>query len=264
VAAGSGLLLIVFAAVVRWHYQQIEWHLTTPVPMASWYLGAAAGLLGGPLFFAAVGLGQRSDVLPVRPVRNLIWYALSTMAVLAILWRYGSAYGLAPVRDLPELLRFVLLPPAGLSVIYGLAVFPLIARVVRGLPTWLVLSAGVTVAVLAAVGADRVPVLGTTAELTRYLLFFLIGSRLGRAAEARLAREAPALTRPLAALGHAAAPIAAALLPIIALSGAVAVKRLSVLEGTAQMGVAVVEPVLFTLAIVTVGVVAHRILGAVR
>lgn len=272
VAAGLGVLLTVLATVINWHYLQIEWQITAAVPLGWWYAGQVAGLLGGPLLFAALGLGlgrvpdqQPAEGLLNRltpgPLPSLLWYGGSVAAVLALLWRYGAGYGIEPIRDLPELARFLVLPPSGLSLAYGLAVFPLLARVIRGVPTPAVLGAGVAAAVLAAVAATQAPALGTTAELTRHLLFFLIGWRGGRAADALAALTAPPVTRPLAQLGHAALPIAALLAPVTALSGAVVVKRLSVLGGSAQLVVAVAEPVLLTAAIVTAGLIGQRLLA---
>jgi len=316
-AVGAGLLLVVLAHVVKGHYLQIEWHTTVPVPAAWWFAAEAAEALGGPLFFAAAGLGlgrlrdQRlTGMLLTRVVPNLVWYAAASAAGTVLLWRFGPGYGLTPIRDLPELLRQAVLPPSGLAPVYALAVFPLLAWLCRRLPTPLVLGAAATAGVLVAVAATRVPVLATSAELTRYLLFFLIGWRLGRLGEAIAARAVllrfllaaavfamvalafaaageqaygirplllglaalpcgvagaallaarPAGHRPLTAVGLAAAPIAAALVPITAVTGAFVVKRLSLLDGPVQLLVAVAEPVLLTAAIVVAGLVAHRV-----
>lgn len=187
------------------------------------------------------------------------WYGVSVAATLAVLWRYGPVYGLTPVRDLAELIRFVVLPDAGLALAYSLALFPLVARFVRRPPAWLVLGGGATVAVLGAATAARLPELASAAVLTRHLLFFLIGWVLGYRFETLATKPAPAMTRALARIGDAAAPIAAALVPVTAASGAVLVRRLSTLDGPAQLAVAVAEPILLTAAIVVAGMVARRL-----
>jgi hypothetical protein len=264
--AGAALLLIVLSTVVEGHYLQIEWQTTAVPALAWWYTAEVAGVLAGPVFVLTVGLGlgaigdrSPAGMLRTRVMPNLLWYAVSVSATLAVLWRYGPVYGLPPVRDLPELLRLLLLPPAGLALTYVLALFPLLARAVRGLPAPLVLAAAVTVAVLAGAAAVRDPALAAAAGLTRHLLFFLIGWCLGRTARNRAATDSPPPAGALAAIGGAAAPIAALAVPVTAAVGAILVRRLSTLDGPLQTVVSAVEPVLIVGVVVAAGLVGHRL-----
>jgi hypothetical protein len=257
---GAALLLVVLATVIKGHYLQVEWRTDTAVPVAWWYAAEIAGVSAVPLFLAAVGLGlggiadrPLADVLRTRVAPNLAWYAVSVAATLAVLWRFGPVYGLPPIRDLPEFLRLLLFPPTVLALTYALALFPLLAWAVRGLPGPLVVAAAVTLAVVAGVAATRDPVWVTAAELARNLVFFLVGWRLA------VATTAPPVTGALAAVGRAAAPITALLLPATAAVGGILVRRLSVVDGPLQMIVAIVEPVLVVVLVVATGLIGHHL-----
>ncbi|GIE36631.1 hypothetical protein Ait01nite_096760 [Actinoplanes italicus] len=257
---GAALLLIVLALTVEGHYLQIEWRTSTAVPVAWWYAAEVAGVPAVPLFLAAVGLGlggiadrTLADVLRTRVAPNLAWYALSVSATLVVLWRFGPVYGLPPARDPRELLLLLLFPPTALALTYALALFPLLAWTIRGLPGPLVVAAAVTLAVVAGVAAARDPAWATVAELTRNLVFFLVGWRLAAAT------PAPPVTGALAAVGRAAAPIAALGLPVTAAAGGILVRRLSVVDGPLQIVVAVVEPVLVVILVVVTGLIGHRL-----
>ncbi|WP_433796485.1 hypothetical protein [Actinoplanes sp. CA-252034] len=254
--AGAALLLIVLATTVEGHYLQIEWQATA-VPLAWWYAADVAGTVAVPAFLGAVGLGlggladrPLADVLRTRVAPNLTWYAVSVSATLIVLWRLGPVYGLPPVRDLPELLRLLLLPPTGLALTYALALFPLLAWTARGLPRPLLVAAAVTLAVVAGVAAARNPTWATAAGLTRNLLFFLVGWHL--------AVPAHPVAGALAAVGRAAAPIAALALPATAAVGGALVRRLSALDGPLQILAAVAEPVLVVALVVVAGLAGHR------
>jgi len=316
-AGGSGLLLIVVGYVTEQHYRQIEWHLSAPVPVLWWIAGAVAATLGGPLFFVAAGvaLGRLSHrplrgVLTARVLPYLGWYALATVTGTGVLLRFDPEFGLAPIHGTTGLLWHVVLPPAGLSLTYALALGTLLARLTHRLPAALVLGVAAAAAVLAAVAAGRAPDLLGAADLARYVLFLLLGWRLrwllrrfaaavswpgfmlaaaGFAAVAGLLHlagdatawirplalgiaalpcglalavllaAAPRLSRPAAAVGRAAAPVAALLLSVAAFADTVLLRRLSMLNATVQWPVAVTEPVLIAAAIVTGGLILHAL-----
>lgn len=263
---GAALLLVVLSTGVEGHYLQIEWHTPTTAPLVWWWAADITGVVAVPLFLATAGLRlgavadwPLADVLRTHVAPNLVWYALSVSATVAGLWRFGPVYGLPPVRDLPELLRLLLLPPTALALTYALALFPLLAWTIRALPGPLVLTAAAALTVMTGVVAALNPAWATAAGLTRNLLFFLAGWRLAATAGNRVSVTTPPMAGPLTTVGRAAAPIAALVLPATAAAGGILVRRLSTLDGPLQVTAAVVEPALFGALVVTAGLVAHRL-----
>jgi hypothetical protein len=145
--AGLGALGVALGYLTLHHYLYVEWQITAPVPVVWWVLGAAASLAGPPLLFTALGWGAAR--LVERPWRALIlrWtlpllagHVLWLLVVVAVLRRFPEGITPLPVRDLPELLTALALPPAELSLLLALALAPLVAKAARPLPTWLVLG----------------------------------------------------------------------------------------------------------------------------
>ena len=175
-AAAVGVVAAITAYVIERHYLQVEWTIQAPVPVVWWVLGAILGVVGMPLLLTALGRGVE------RQAGHLIgrsWWRLLTGWVLPLLAAHVVWLGLAlvglrrfnpgftgiPARDVAEVLPLVVLPPPELSLLWSLALAPVVAKLARRLP------AGVVIAALAAL------TLLTTAPT--FLVFLLVGMRLG-------------------------------------------------------------------------------------
>ncbi|MFG1997199.1 hypothetical protein ACGFJ7_45195 [Actinoplanes sp. NPDC048988] len=297
-ALGAALLLILVAYVCTWFHQQIEWRTGTAVPAAWWLGGKAAGTLGTPLFFAAAGwyLGRRRPavmgwyVLSALACAALLWrfgpvYGLSPIRDLP---EFVSAAllpspGLAPVYALGV---FPLIAAAGrrvptwtvLGIIAGAVVAadllpaPAVGTVLTYLLFFLAgqrlgtvlesLSARASLCrfLLYATGLAVVATAaGTAGDWTRPLVE--LAALPGAVTGAALLAERPLAERGLSHVTRGAAVIAATMTPAVALAGAVLVKRLSSLGGTAQTVVAVVDPLVLTAGVVTAGLLVSRLLS---
>jgi hypothetical protein len=184
-SAAVGVVAVVTAYAVARHYLQVEWVIDAPVPVVWWVLGAILGVIGMPLLLTALGrevdgvAGLESQswgrlllrwVLPLLAA-HVVWLGLT----LVVLRRFEPGLTAIPARTIAEIVPLVLLPPPELSLLWSLALVPVVARLTRRLPT------GVVVAVLAAL------TLLTTAPT--FLVFLLIGMRFGAAID-RMAETA--------------------------------------------------------------------------
>ncbi|PUB20216.1 hypothetical protein C8K30_11741 [Promicromonospora sp. AC04] len=175
-AAAVGVVAAVTAYVVERHYLQVEWTVQAPLPVLWWVLGAILGVVGMPLLLTALGRGVE------RQAGHLIgrsWWRLLTEWVLPLLaahvvWlgltlvglrRFNPGFTGIPARDVAEILPLVVLPPPELSLLWSLALAPVVAKLARRLPT------GVVIVALAGL------TLLTTAPT--FLVFLLVGMRLG-------------------------------------------------------------------------------------
>lgn len=206
-AAGAalGVVAVITAYVIERHYLQVEWTIGAPVPVVWWWLGAALGAIGMPLLITSLGraVGGLVEHLTSGPwLRLLVSWVLPLLAahvvwlgvVLVGLRRFNPGFTGIPARGIPEIVPLVLLPPPELSLLWSLALLPVVARLTRRLP------AGLVVAVLAAA------TLLTTAPT--FLVFLLAGMRFGPAID-RLAETTT--WRTLVQLGAVALVGAAAL-----------------------------------------------------
>ncbi|MFC8796567.1 hypothetical protein ACFT2C_02440 [Promicromonospora sp. NPDC057138] len=182
-SAAAGAVAVVTAYAVAHHYLQVQWVIDAPVPVVWWVLGAILGVLGMPLLLTALGRevdGQTGDqpwgrlllrwVLPLL-VAHVAWLGLT----IAVLRRFNPGLTWVPARDVAEIVPLVLLPPPELSLLWSLALLPVVARLTRRVPT------GVVVVVLVAL------TLLTTAPT--FLVFLLVGMRFGPAID-RMAETA--------------------------------------------------------------------------
>jgi hypothetical protein len=175
-ATAVGVVAAITAYVIERHYLQVEWTVQAPVPVVWWVLGAILGVVGLPLLLTALGRGVE------RQAGHLIgrsWWRLLTGWVLPLLaahvvWlgltlvglrRFNPGFTGIPARDVAEILPLVVLPPPELSLLWSLALAPVVAKLARRLP------AGVVIVALAAL------TLLTTAPT--FLVFLLVGMRLG-------------------------------------------------------------------------------------
>jgi len=218
--AGLGVLAICLSTVTDGHLSQITWHTTVPVPVG-WSAAAAVLEVVGPLLlFAAYGLtgdqwqGRRR--LVVGTLLPPALYGLSTLAVLMLIrWRQPGV------------------PPPDPWLLLAIAAVPVTARLVRRVPTAVVLPVAALLLALAVVTGNL-----PAAAAAAYLLGFRFR---GATAEA------------LGTVGRSAPAIAFLLPPATVLANFL-LPRLSALPAGAQTALAVIEPVLLTLLIVVAGI----------
>lgn len=300
-AAAVGVCAAAAAYVIEHHYLHVEWVIDAPVPVGWWVVGGVLGVLGVPLLLVA--LGRRAGPLLERPWKQLlltwvlpclaahvVWLGLT----LAVLRRFSPGLTGIPARGVAEILPLVVLPPAELSLLWALALAPVVAKPARRVPVVLV------IVVLCA--------LTTLTTAPAFLAFLLVGLRL-RSATDHLAEtttwkdlvsrgavalagaaalvvdgfpDGPAtVVAGLAALpltltavarlrwsrlepiGGAAVPIFLLLIPMTALVDDVLLARLSVSAPGVQYVAALVEPPGFVAAVVAAGVLTTVLLRRV-
>lgn len=291
-AAGIGLCGAVVEYVVVRHYLQIEWAISLPVPVAWWALGGAAGVLGAALFLVHLGRGAARLVALPWPRLVLTWVVpclaghLAWLGVtLVVLRRFNPGLLGVPLLDSPDLLSVVLLPPREVSLLYVLALFPVLAKLVQRVPAAAVvavlaaatlLTETVTFAVFLAAGlrlsaeTDRLVATASRRNLVLRGAVALVGAAVlgvdrfpaglatvvaGLAAlPFGLTLAALARGRLLAVMGAAAVPGYLLLVPGLALADKILLPRLSVQGSAVQLAVAVAEPAVLTAAIVFGGI----------
>jgi hypothetical protein len=312
-SAAVGVVAVVTAYAVARHYLQVEWVIDAPVPDVWWVLGAVLGVLGMPLLLTALGrevdgwitrwAGAESQpwgrlllrwVVPLLAA-HVVWLGLT----LVLLRRFDPGLTAIPARTIDEIVPLVLLPPPELSLLWSLALVPVVARLTRRLPT------GVVVVALAA--------LTLLATAPTFLVFLLIGMRFGAAIDrmaetaswrtlwpygavalvgaavlavprfpdgldvavaglavlpfalvlvAKLGGPGP-VSRGVARVGAAAVAIYLVQIPFLALFDKVVLERLGHEGPGLQYPAAVVEPLVIVAAVVVCGVVATALVRLV-
>jgi hypothetical protein len=300
-AAAVGVCAAAAAYVIERHYLHVEWVIDAPVPVGWWLVGELLGVLGAPLLLVA--LGRRADRLLERPwTRLLLTWALPCLAAhvvwlgltLAALRRFSPGLTGIPARGVAEILPLVVLPPAELSLLWALALAPVVARATRRVPVALV------IVVLCA--------LTTLTTAPTFLLFLLLGLRLGSVIDhlgetatwkdlvwrgavavvgaavlvadhfpdgpatvvvglAALPLTLTAVARlrssRLEPIGAAAVPIFLLVIPMTALVDDVLLARLSLSDRGVQYMAAVIEPPVVVAAVVAAGVLITMLLRRV-
>jgi hypothetical protein len=158
-------------AVVTGHYLQVAWSISAPVPVAWSVVAGLAGTLGLPLIlFDAGGRAARLVALPwltllrtwVLPA--LVAHALWLGACVVLLRRFDDELAGVPVGGGHDLLAILLNPPPEAGLLYALALFPVLAKLTRAVPVFLLIG-----------GLAAAAVLIGTALL---LVFLVVGLRL--------------------------------------------------------------------------------------
>jgi len=173
-AAGLGAVSVVLGYLILRHYLYVEWLISPPIPVLWWAVAGVASALGLPLLLAVLGRDAERLVALSWPALAVRWvlpflgfHLLWVAADLVVLRRFAGGSATVVVRDTQELLMTMALPPAELSLLYCLALAPLVAKLTRRLPTWAVLGG---FAVVVVVTGGSAPAVG--------LLFLLAGLRL--------------------------------------------------------------------------------------
>jgi hypothetical protein len=300
--AWVGLCCLALQAIVTGHYQQIAWSIGVPVPIAWSVVAGLAGTLGLPLIL--VDLGRQTARLVTLPWLTLLrtWvvpavlaHALWLGAYVLLLRRFDDQLAGVPLGSGHDLLAMLLNPPPGSGLLYALAVFPVLAKLTRTVPGFLLIG-GLVAAVVLVSAASLLVFLAMGLRLNGRP-FTTSASRtdlVGRAAVAMvglavtgvdalpdglaavvagmaalpfvLAVVAPAAGRAPASVRRAAVVGVLMLMPAVAVTNAVLLARLSAAAPPVQLVIAVAGPVAWTagfLVVTAVVVASGRRIAAV-
>jgi uncharacterized membrane protein YcfT len=210
-AKGGCILLVVLWHVIMKHYLRVDWRIPVPIPGAWGTLGELLLPLRMPLFFTISGMFAAGAVQ--RPWRVVGRTKVAKFAYLYALWLVFHTAVLALVPDFDtarggsalDLLEQLTITPTNLWYLLALALYFTVAKVVRRVPTALVLAPALLLSAVAA--AELIPTPGNRAGLLQNLVFFLAGlrfrpmvERLATASWQRTALAATAYTIGLAAM----------------------------------------------------------------
>ncbi|WP_328994937.1 acyltransferase family protein [Kribbella sp. NBC_01245] len=193
VAKGVCILLVVLWHVIMKHYLQIDWRISTPVPGVWGKVSEQLLPLRMPLFFTISGLFAVNAVRRPWPVLArtrvakfaylyALWLVIHT-AVLAFVPDFGTERATNALQFLAQLT----ITPSNLWYLYALAVYFVIAKLVRDLPPALVLAAAFALSAITAAGLLDTP--GNRGGVYQNLVFFL-GGMYGKSVVERLAAKA--------------------------------------------------------------------------
>ncbi|MDT5043834.1 MAG: hypothetical protein QOE51_4819 [Actinoplanes sp.] len=292
-AAALGVCAAVTAYVIERHYLQVEWSIAAPVPMVWWAVGGILGVLGAPLLCTA--LGRRAEPLLDRPwqrllltwvlpclVAHVVWLGL----IITVLGRLDPGFTGIPVRDTAEILSVVVFPPPEFSLLWVLALFPVVAKLTQRWPAAAVivllcaltmLTTAPTFVIFMIVGLrlqSAIDHLGETATWPNIALRAAVALVLGGAvlgvdrfpdgldtAVAGLAVLPFALTvvswlsrLRLDLIGEAAVAIFLVLIPVAAVFDKILLARIGLSGSAIQYLAALVEPLIIVAAVVAAGV----------
>jgi len=205
--------------VVLWHVvTKVAIHIPGAGPVTDVWAMVNAQLLPLriPLFFLVSGMFAARAVLAAdggswrrRAARLALLYAAWVLIQTFVL-ALTPDFDTARATDGWELLAQLTISPTNLWYLLALAVYLVIGRLTRGLPTVPVLAAAFVIAAVA--GAGLIPDLGNLWQLVQSVFFFLVGLRL-RAVIERFA-QGVGIVRALAL-----AAVYAGALAVVAVSG---------------------------------------------
>ncbi|MEV6600175.1 acyltransferase [Actinoplanes sp. NPDC051346] len=193
VAKGACILLVVMWHVIMKHYLRIDWHLPAPIPGLWGFLGDQLLPMRMPVFFTISGLFAASAVLrPWKVVARgriakfyylyALWFTVHT-AVLALVPRFDTL----AAHSALDVVEQLTITPTNLWYLVALALYFIVAKLTRELPTAAVLAPALLLSAVASAGLLAAP--GNRGQLYQNLFFFLAGLRLRPWLE-RWAREA--------------------------------------------------------------------------
>ncbi|MDQ0642318.1 CapA family protein [Microbacterium murale] len=180
-AKGLLIILVVFWHVVLKTYLQIDWRIGVPIPGVWGVIADVTYPVRMPLFFLISGCFAASAVerswaacFRGRVVRYLYLYVLWTLIHTAALWAFPDFPTLVP-RSVAEFIEAVTISPPNVWYLYALALYFIVAKGLRRLPSWLLLTGAAALSV--AVAAGLIDIVSNRGSLIANLLFFLIGTR---------------------------------------------------------------------------------------
>ena len=146
VAKGMGILLVVLWHVLMKHYLKIDWHIGGQTRGLWGTLGEQLLPLRMPLFFAVSGFFAVRAVQ--RPWSALVRTKVAKFYYLYVIWLVVHTVVLAFVPDFAterangplKFLAQLTITPSNLWYLYALALYFVIAKAARQVPTWLILG----------------------------------------------------------------------------------------------------------------------------
>ncbi|RLP77861.1 hypothetical protein D9V32_00560 [Mycetocola tolaasinivorans] len=204
VAKGLLIILVVFWHTVVKSYLEVDWRLPVPIPGAWGMIADITYPVRMPLFFLISGCFAASAlarpwgaVFRNRVVRFLYLYLLWTLIHTAAMWAFPDFPTLVP-RSVAAFIEAITISPTNTWYLYALALYFVVAKVLRGVPRWIPL--GLAAALSIAVGAGVIDIVSNRGSLLANLLFFLIGAYASRHVLKFAARPRPVLAGALALL----------------------------------------------------------------
>ena len=181
VAKGVCILLVVLWHVIMKMYLTIDWHLPVPLPGLWGAFGDMLLPLRMPVFFTisgmfAVAAAQRSwsTVARSRIARfyylYLVWFTVHTLVLSMV-----PDFDTLAARNALDVLEQLTITPTNLWYLVALALYFVVAKLTRRLPTWAVLVPALALSVIAS--ADLLAAPGNRGQLYQNLFFFLLGLR---------------------------------------------------------------------------------------
>ncbi|HTN54879.1 MAG TPA: acyltransferase [Microbacterium sp.] len=195
VVKGICIILVVLWHVVVKHSSSLPWSGADGIPEL-WTLVSAQLLpLRMPLFFLVSGMFAAGAVLAPERTRladralrlgllYALWVVIQTFALAAA----GPDFDTARATDLGGLLLNLTVSPTNLWYLLALALYLVLGRITRGVPTVVLLPVAFAVSAVAAAGI--LPDWGNLWQVVQNVFFFLAGLRL-RAGVHRLAGHRP-------------------------------------------------------------------------
>jgi len=218
-AKGISILLVVAHHVVE------ALQTSGLAPPAVVTVNTALAALRMPLFFLASGLFVAGPL--AASWRTLLHKRVAFFLYLYVLWvllRFAFFHipvlAAADPHDRPDVVALawtLLLPGAGLWFLYALALFSVVAKLIKRAPVWLQLSAAGVLSALVGAGILEFESEAWT-RMARHLFFFLLGWHARHLIE-RLARSSTGLTTLAAAVGCVVGAVGAVALDIRSLPG---------------------------------------------
>ncbi|MDQ0614359.1 putative membrane protein YcfT [Microbacterium sp. W4I4] len=195
VVKGVCIILVVLWHVVVKHSSHLPWSGADGIPQL-WTLVSAQLLpLRMPLFFLVSGMFAAGVVL--APERTRLGERALRLGLLYVLWVViqtfalavaGPEFDTARATDLGGLLLNLTVSPTNLWYLLALALYLVIGRITRGVPTAVLLPVAFAISAIAAAGA--LPDWGNLWQVVQNVFFFLAGLRL-RPQVRRLAERRP-------------------------------------------------------------------------
>jgi uncharacterized membrane protein YcfT len=179
-AKGLCILLVVSWHVIWKHYLLIDWRLPVPIPEVWSVFGRMLLPMRMPLFFVISGMFAATAVN--RPWKAVARSRVAKFGYLYVVWLGIHTAILAPIpiafdteiaRDAGDLLEQLTISPTTLWYLFGLAVYFVVAKLLRKVPMTPVLM--LALALSTASAANWIDSPGNRAALYQNLFFFLCG-----------------------------------------------------------------------------------------
>jgi uncharacterized membrane protein YcfT len=181
VAKGACIVLVVFWHALTKHYLLVDWRLTVPVAGLWGTLGELFLPLRMPLFFTVSGVfAAAAAARPWRVAAARVWapyrvYLLWLM-IHTMVFTLTPGFPTLQAATVPEIAAQATVTPTNLWYLWALALYFVVGKITRRVPTHLVLTGAFLVSAAASAGWLDSP--GDRAQILQNLAFYLAGTRL--------------------------------------------------------------------------------------